>query len=132
MEVELRYADLDRDYLTLSSWCQARGLAPPIRRFMPPTGLIALVEGVEVCAGFLFKSDANAAILGDIIANPKATGEMRDAALTSIIDALAAIAKSQGFGMICCSTKIPKLLERFKHHEFSVSEDGMTHLGRMF
>lgn len=129
--LEMKYVDLIKDYPLLKSWWEAREFPPANPRFMPPTGLMISSQGEPVCAGFLFKSDANAAIIGNIVSNPKATGEIRSLALDALLEALAGLAKSEGFGMVCCSTDLPRLMKRFEKHGFVNTDKAVSHFGRV-
>lgn len=129
--LEIRQIHLDMDYRQLKAWWEEREFPPANPRFLPPTGLMVLVNGEDTCAGFLFKSDANAAIIGNIVSNPKAPGGDRSKALDVLLDALTAIALQEGFGMVCCSTNLPRLMERFKKHSFIKTDEGVSNFGRL-
>lgn len=128
---EVRFIELAHDYHKLKRWWELRKFPPADPRFMPPTGLMVTVYGIETAAGFLFKSDANAAIIGNIVSNPEAPGKARHEALTCLLDALTAIAASEGFGMVCCSTNLEPLKDRFKTHGFVMTDEGVSNFGRI-
>lgn len=129
---ELRSVELEKDFPMLKAWWEARQFPPANPQFMPPTGLVVMKAGQPVCAGFLFKSDANAAIIGNIVSDPGATGRDRHEALDQLIQALSYIAYREGFGMVCCSTNLPRLMGRFQENGFVKTDEGVSNFGRMF
>jgi hypothetical protein len=115
---------------------EARKFPAPNRRFVPRQAVLAY--GVNdgkpdqlVGGGFLFLSDANAAIIGHLVTNPKAPGPVRHEALDSIIECLWRKATSQGFEMVCCSTDNEKLMERFTRLGFAKTDEGVSNFGRI-
>lgn len=129
--LELRAINLIQDYPLLKSWWETRKFPPANPAFMPPTGILVSCEGEPICAGFLFKSDANAAILGNIVSSPTAMGDLRHRALDALLETLVAIAKGEGFGMVCCSTDLPRLMKRFEKHGFAQTDEAVHHFGRI-
>lgn len=126
--------DLIRHYPMLKSWWEERQFPPADPEFLPPTGLLIWdAEGeVGVCAGFLFKTDANTAIIGNIVSNPKTLGrDLRNQALDTLIDHLMALAKSEGFGVVTCGTNLPKLQARYLEKGFIKTDSGIDHFGRV-
>jgi hypothetical protein len=132
MRTLIRVLKLDEDLPKLQGWWKARKFPPANPEFLPPTGVMVSVNGVDTCAGFLFKSDANAAIIGNIVSNPEAPGKDRNEALDLLIATLAGIAKNDGFGMVCCSTNLPRLMDRFQSHGFIKTDDSVSNFGRVF
>jgi hypothetical protein len=131
MELKILSVDLERDYEHLRAWWEARKFPPPDRKFLPPVGGLVLVEGTPVCAGFLFQSDANAAIMGNIVSDPAAPGPVRHLALDFLVTALIEQAQDRGFGVICCSTNLEGLMGRFEGHGFVKTDEGVSHFGRL-
>lgn len=129
--MEFRFISLYHDYPQLKSWWEARKFPPGRPEFMPPTGVMVSLHGVNICAGFLFKSDANAAIIGNIVSNPDVPGKDRSKALDSLIAELTGIAKNEGYGMVCCSTNLPRLMARFQEHGFNKTDEAVSHFGRI-
>lgn len=128
---DMRFVKIDEDYPKLEAWWKARKFPPANPKFMPPTGVMVSMNGRDVVAGFLFKSDANAAIIGNIVSNPDAPGKDRSWCLDQLVTSLVGLAKSEGFGMVCCSTNLPRLQERFKSHGFTLTDEGVANFGRV-
>lgn len=131
MQAEVRFVKHDLDYPKLQAWWKARKFPPANPRFLPPTGLLVSMHGRDVVAGFLFKSDANAAIIGNIVSNPDAPGADRSKCLDTLLESLIHIAQADGFGMVCCSTNLPRLQERFQKHGFTLTDEGVANFGRI-
>ena len=129
--MQMRQINIDSDFPKLKTWWEARNFPPANPRFLPPTGIMVSMDGSDICAGFLFKSDANAAIIGNIVTNPDAPGAKRNEALDDLIKILTAIAIQDGFSMLCCSTNLPKVMRRFEKHGFQKTDDGVSNFGRV-
>lgn len=126
-----RFINIDRDYPKLEAWWKTRKFPPANPKFMPPTGLMVSLHGVDIVAGFLFKSDANAAIIGNIVSNPDVTWKDRLRCIDNLLIQLIELARVDGFGMVCCSTNLPRLQERFKTHGFILTDEGVANFGRV-
>ena len=121
----------ERDYPLLKSWWEKRNFPPAIPRFLPPIGRLILNGDHPVCGGFLFRSDAGAAIIGNFVSNPDVSGKIRNEAIDLLIDVLTDEAKHAGFEMVCCSTNLPQLMERFEKHGFTKTDEGVANFGRI-
>jgi hypothetical protein len=112
-------------------WFEKRKFPSPNPDFLPPTGAVVFFGSTPVCGGFLFKSDANAAILGHLVSDPDISGDIRNECLDALIDELSLWAECDGFKMICCSTNIDKLMTRFENHGFTKTDVGVSNFGRI-
>jgi len=130
--LELIPIQMERDYPELKSWWEKRNFPAANPQFMPPTGVIVRKGELNICAGFLFKSDANAAIIGNLVSNPDVPKSLRSEALDMLIHVLSEIARAQGFGMVCCSTNLDRLMGRFEKHGFNKTDESVSHFGRIF
>lgn len=131
MKLRMRPVELVKDYPMLKSWWDERSFPPALPEFLPPTGLLVASEDLSLCAGFLFKSDANIAIIGNLVSNPSAPKEVRSKALDSLIDILTCLAKKDGFGLVSCATNLVKLMPRFEALGFAKMDEQVSHFGRM-
>ncbi len=122
---------LELDFPILKSWWEKRDFPPPNPRFLPPIGKLVLSGEKPICGGFLFRSDAGAAIIGHLVSNPHAPGAIRNAGLDALIESLTQEGRKQGFEMICCSTNLPRLMERFERHGLTKTDDGVANFGRV-
>lgn len=132
MSLSLREVELDKDYPKLKSWWEKRSFPPANIQFIPPTGIMVSSDEEDICAGFLFKSDANAAIIGNIVSNPEIDRELRSEALDTLISTLTGLAKHEGYRMVCCSTNLPHVMKRFETLGFSKTDTGVSNFGRVF
>ena len=66
--------DPETHYDLLKSWFDLRQFPAPNPRFLPPIGAIVFFCEMPVCGGFLFRSDAGAAIIGHLVSNPDEIG----------------------------------------------------------
>lgn len=113
---------LKSDYDTITTWYKARKLNTVPSLFLPEIGFI--VDGVA--AGFLIQTDASFCILEPFIANPDASEEDRDKALSSILAELVNKArrlKYEGvFGFSAQST----MLKRAIKQDFEIMDKNST------
>lgn len=112
------------DYYILCEWWNKQNWQAPDRNMLPKTGLI--IE--NICAGFLYKTDSDVALLEFIIANPESNKEERSEALDLLINNLVNIAKESGYKAIFTSLQHTKLLERYKKHGFIETDKSMTNM----
>lgn len=115
----------------LHRWFKLRDFPPPLRKFLPPIGAVIYDEDGPICAGFLFRTDANAAVLGHFISDPNASGKRRHQALDILIEELVRCATAQGFEMTCCSTNLRDLMPRFEKHGFVKTDVNVSNFGRV-
>lgn len=121
----------EKHFDLLKSWFDLRQFPAPNPRFLPPIGAIVFFGEMPICGGFLFRSDAGAAIIGHLVSNPDAPGDIRHAGLDALIESLTHAAVNEGFEMICCSTNLPRLMERFERHGFTKTDEGVANFGRV-
>lgn len=115
-------SDLD----LIEAWFAKRKHEGTPRKYLPPLGVMVLVDTVPVCAGFLYKTDGGMAAIGTLASDPELPGVMRDGGLDALITSLMAAAEESGFGMVTCATNLPKLQERFKRHDFFATDENVT------
>lgn len=120
------------DYPLLKSWWDERKFPAPPLKFLPRTGIIVSINGVQMAAGFLFKTDANIAVIGGIVSDPKAPKAECGEAVDFVIYALGMLAKEFGFEMVSMATNLPKLMGRAELQGFQKTDEGVSHFGRVF
>lgn len=121
----------DLHYELIKSWFDARKFPAPVPRFLPPTGYLVFFEDKPVCAGFLFRTDANAAVMGNFISDPGALSGVRHVCLDTLIKQLQGEAYAGGFQLLACSTNIDKLGKRFEQMGFTKTDIGLNTYGRL-
>lgn len=121
----------EKHFDLLKSWFDLRQFPAPNPRFLPKIGMVVYFGELPVCAGFLFQSDAGAAIIGHLVSNPDAPGMIRNSGLDALIETLTREAVELGFEMVCCSTNLPRLMERFERHCFTRTDEGVANFGRV-
>lgn len=124
--------DKEVHFPLMCEWWEGRSFPAPPVEFTPPTGLIVLHHDTPVCGGFLFKSDANMAVIGNLVSDKKVPFEIRTKALDYLIVSLTAAAKKDNFGLVACSTNLPRLMKRFEDLGFILTDEGVSQFGRVF
>lgn len=112
----------EKDYPEICSWWTAHGWAPIAEDLLPRTRLV--IEGL--CAGFLYKTDSNFAVLEWVVGNPKADKGQRRIALDLLIQGLLKVAKESGFTTVWTQLEHPALIERYENHGFQIGDKNLT------
>lgn len=124
----MRRIDLNTDYETLSTWWTGYDFPVVPKECLPENGLI--IDGL--CAGFIYKTDSNIAIMEWIIGNKEADSGARKAALEDLIKSLTDMARSLGYKRVFSMVKHPNLIQLYKENGFLESDTNMTHfVGRL-
>ncbi len=129
MRVE-RYTD-EKHRQLLEGWYAERKFPAPNPKFLPPLGAVIFEMEKPVCAGFIFGSDANTAIIGHLVSDPAASAISRHECLDFLINELIHVAKEIGFEMVCCSTNLASLMPRFERHGFVKTDENVSNFGRV-
>lgn len=115
------------DYETIKGWWRTHKWVPIPLDFLPKTGLIV----DDYCSGFLYKTDSKIAILEFIISNPNTDKIKRADALDLLIDGLCVEAKNSGYDAIFSYLVHPNLIERYKKHNFIITDTDVTNFMRV-
>lgn len=83
-----------------------------------------------MACGFLFKTDAKVAMVGNLVTNPEADADIRHKALNQIINVLGKVALDEGFRLLTCATNIDKLGHRFEDLGFEKTDVNVSHFRR--
>jgi hypothetical protein len=121
MEFKVRKL-IETDYENLVSWWKWFRFTPPSKEFLPQNGLggIMVYADIDVCAGFLYRTDSKIAWLEFIVSNPKYRNKDRQQAIKLCISSLSQIAKKLGYNAIFTSVKHESLINHFKDCGFFV------------
>jgi len=115
-------------YPTLVSWWLNHDWPSIPLNYLPKTGVVIYGKEVPVCAGFLYSTDSDVAIIEWIISNPHTAKLERRAALVLLIEALCQEAKNRGFKSVFTFASHPRLIEELDSAGFVVTDRGMTHM----
>lgn len=102
------------DYSQLTGWFRHREMPVPPLEMLSNHGYIA--DGIA--AGFLYTTNSGIAIIDCYISNPESDKNARDNALDWITIHLTAYAKSSGYKILKCDSKIKEVITRAKDHGF--------------
>lgn len=102
------------DYSQLTGWYKLRDAPVPPIEFFSDHGYI--MDGVA--AGFLYLTNSAVAIIDGYISNPESDKNTRDNALDWITIHLTAHAKTAGYKLIKCDSKLKEVITRAKDHGF--------------
>lgn len=119
------------NYELICKWWKKRNFPCPMLEHIPPTGFIVSLGTVQICAGFLCKTDSNTAIIWHLASNPDCDKELRQSSIDFLIRFMVDQAKSEHFSLVCFSTNIPKLGERVQKLGFMKFDENVTVYGRV-
>lgn len=114
------------DYVRLESWWKGHKWTPLHSDCLPETGFIVN----NICAGFLYKTDSNIAILEFVIADPESDKKERDKALDCLFDTLINTAKEMGFHNIMGWLNHPSLVKRYEKFGFGITHSDVIEVAR--
>lgn len=107
--------DTDYDNI-LKSWWESWSWEAPSKDMLPENGSGGIMihkSGVNICAGFLYFTNAKSAWLEFIISNKEYKDNDRSEAIETLINCLSSIAKEKGFKYIYTSLKNPSLIKKY-------------------
>lgn len=96
-----------KDFAQIKAWAKEYG-AEYDEKLFPKTGFI--VDGVA--AYFLYATDSHVCFLENLIANPKASRDDRDAGIDLVLRETLKEAKERGFHVAYATTDNPKVVVR--------------------
>ena len=117
----------------IRGWWRKRERSIPDKDHFPPTGfMVSDVDGRNIVAGFLFKTDANIAIMDFIISDPEPmTPSVRDKAVNFLLSTLVKEAYEGGFKLVTAATNLPRLGVRYERMGFLKADSNEVHYGRI-
>lgn len=92
--MESRSFDKVKDYGVISKWCESWGWPAFPLEYLPTEGIVISDGDVDICAGWLYKTDSMVCWAENYISNKEATKEQRDKGLRYLIDELTEIARA--------------------------------------
>ena len=100
--MEIRLFDKQKDYKTLCEWWDAWNLPTHPVEALSETGVIISKDNIDVCSGFIYRTDSYIAWLEFVTINKKTTKKQREGVLKKLGEVLIEKAKTMGFKLIMC------------------------------
>lgn len=122
----IRSFNLAKDYATIQQWWEQHGSFAPRPEHLSTTGIIIEADN-PLCAGWLYNTDSKICVFEFVVSNPNVSKELRDAALTLLIEEIKKIASDRGYRLIYSSVKGMKYINRLQAAGFVVADEGQTH-----
>ena len=121
--MESRYLQ-EGDYENiLTSWWQDHNWDAPAKDSLPDNGTGGVMiskDGVDICAGFLYKTNSSMAWCEYIISNKNYRDSDRGEAIELLINVISKLAKDEGFKFVFTCLKHPVLEQRYKRCGFLI------------
>lgn len=120
MNYKVRNINLNSlDYETLVEWWTWFRFSPPPKDFLPNSGVMLSVDGVNVVAGFIYKTNSKISWIEFIVSNPNVKDkELRKKAIQQLINILVEYAKKMESKYIYTSLKNQSLINHFEVNGF--------------
>jgi hypothetical protein len=105
--VFIRKYEHDRDYEDVKSWfthLKKRVKGCPTKDMLSLDGYITEYYNQKVCAGWLYTTNSNIAMIEFVIANPDVKTDIRKESLKKLLTHLEALAKTKGYEILLIIT----------------------------
>ena len=131
MQITLTTFNKEDHLPIMAMWSAKRSRPLMDADLIPNHGWIAYNETkMPVGAATLLRIDTPYAIINNLVTNPDAPGQEREAAINMIIEALANDAKEFGCKIVGYGTNVAKMVPRCENLGFTVYDSNITVLGR--
>ena len=121
-----RLFDLDKDYAIIQEWWKQHGSFAPKPQHLSSTGLIIEADN-PLCAGWLYNTDSKICVFEFVVSNPNVSKDLRDAALTLLIQEIKKLASNRGYELIYSSVKGMKYINRLLAAGFIIADEEQVH-----
>lgn len=128
--LNVRLFHVEHDLEEVNGWWKHYGWETLPPTWMPKISAIVSSEKEKLAVGWLYMTDSPIAILEWLVANPAGDPELRSQAVDRVIAHLSSQAKEAGAKAVMSFTKNASLLERYRKHDFVVTDNKMTHVMR--
>lgn len=119
----------DEHYEQICSWWRAHNWPVLPVEALPAIGRVVSHNGVNVCAGFLYRTDSAICLLEWIVSNPDFKDKpTRSDAIDFLIQNLLGAAQKLRPSIVFSYAKNDRLLKRYQDLGFQVSDKDMTHV----
>jgi len=110
--MQSRHFSVEKDYTAVCRWWESWGWPPVPEMFLPEIGIVISNKGVDICSGFLYKTDSAACWAENYISNKDVPRELRQGAIEFLIQRLIKEAKDAGFIAMMSSVNNPSLIKK--------------------
>lgn len=131
MTLTWRFFDPHRDYETVCGWWEAWGWPAMPLGSLSGCGVVVSVDGVDMCAAWLYRTDSDLALAEWFISNRTAK-KGRKEAMSLLIETLCQLAQRMGARCLISTVRNASLIRALRAHGFGGEEGQMTNLVRTF
>ena len=134
--IQLRMFDPPTDYPIVEEWWKAHGWTAVPQIMLPKLGVIAFYAGDKIedaAAAWLYMDNSSpVCILEWMVTNPKLSATKTVRALKHITTFITSEAKANDYAVMLTTCKQQSLVKFHEKHGFVRSDDGMTHMVKVF
>lgn len=117
-----RWLEMD-DYPMLVEWWSWFRFPPPTQNLLPENGEGGMMigkNGIPICAGFLYLTNSDFAIIEYVVSNPEYRDDDRKLAIQFLLSELERVAKTQrGKGIIFSFVRNENLINRYMENGYT-------------
>jgi hypothetical protein len=110
--MQSRYFSVEKDYAQVCKWWQAWNWPTVPEIFLPEIGIVVSNHGIDVCAGFLYKTDSAVCWAENYIMSTEVPRELSKGCVDFLIQRLTKEAKELGFKLMMSSVNHPSLIRK--------------------
>jgi hypothetical protein len=128
--MEVRFLT-EKDYDKLCEWWKWWRWTAPTRSSLPNNGIDGIMvskNGVDICAGFIYRTNSTVCLIEWIVSNPEYKAEGRQFAIEHCINVLCEIGKQEGFSLAFTTLKHQKLINTYSVCGFIKGSEGCTEM----
>jgi hypothetical protein len=121
----------DKDYDVLCEWWKWWRFSPPPKDMLPSNGLGGVMvqkDGVDVCAGFIYKTDSFTCLIEYVVSNPLYKNEDRKKCIEYLINVLTGIGKNYGYKYAFATMKNPTMIKSYESCGYKKGSTDCTEL----
>lgn len=121
--MKVRLFDKEKDYEKVKTWAKGWKTMPLPKEYLPPYGLMVSNNGIDVCVGWIFRTDGGMCLFDGVIIDPKAPKPRRKGALPLLALCLQSLARQLGHKTAIVSTKNAHIRKIMEDTGFSANKE---------
>jgi hypothetical protein len=118
-------------YKEVTDWWKRQDYPVLPLEALPKIGYIVDIEGLNLCAGWLYKTDANFALAEGFVGNPNVPWQLRTEGLDMLSEAIIKTAKEEGFKAVLSWITNKRMIERAELHGFKTIVKDVNMMSRI-
>lgn len=106
--MKIRSIDIDKDYNTISKWCESYNMIPYAKDALSDAGFII----DDICAVWLYKTNSKVCYMENCIANKEIDKSLRNEGIDILFNKVIDEAKNNGYKFMVSSSNLSNIIDR--------------------